>query len=225
MVYLKILFVVLVVTLSILSGCSSDEMDQLLKERDQYKKRIEVLERVNKQLLQKVETAQKEDSTEKSLSLNYIDNSDQRRFIARDLPLLILPKEGSGELNLIEANTVIEVEDFVEVNHEVWIYVTIPVFDAPMNMKGWVKEIDTEVYTKEIMQQVKSPIVVEEGTSVFKVDFGQIQSATPTKAEQKYNCFVSDEQDGYLALGCAGGGSFIVKKEEAIYPSVEKSKD
>ncbi len=212
----------LVILLFIVSGCSntteSIEIEGLKNERDQLKASVSVLTEENQQLRQDVSLAQKE---VEPLSFNYIETLEKKRFVPKELSLLVLPQEGSQTLNKIEANTVVEIQDFVEVNGEVWLHVTIPVFDSPTNMKGWIKEEESDLYTRETQELVKSPIKVIEGTNVFKVELvSEVSTVNAEKIESDQNCFISD-QDEYFALGCAGGTSFIVKKSDVVYPPLE----
>jgi hypothetical protein len=47
-------------------------------------------------------------------------------------------------------NTVVDVLDTADVKNVIWLYVSIPVYDTPINYKGWIKETDTVRYSKEI---------------------------------------------------------------------------
>ncbi|MBM6619435.1 hypothetical protein [Bacillus suaedaesalsae] len=203
----------------ILCGCSNNEIASIQAEADQYKKRIEALEIENRELQQKLTPVQLKQG---SLTLNYIEGKDKRRFVEQEVPLLLIPQVDAQVLNKIEPNTVVEVQDFVEVNQEVWLYVTMPVFDTPANMKGWIKEPDTQLYTVETQSKVKSPITLKEGTNVYKVNlFTEIQGTETTKTEVDQTCILSDEQEQFVALSCAGGASFIVKKSDIFFPPVE----
>jgi hypothetical protein len=194
-------------------------MEEISEERDQLKVRVETLTREIQQLHKQVSLGPKE---EESISLAYIEHREKNRFIPKDIPLLLVPQESSQKINQIEANTVVEVNDFVDVHGAVWLYVTIPVFDTSMNMKGWIKEIDTQLYTLERRELVKSPITLKVGTPVYGVDlFNQVNSVSTLELDVEKNCFISDSKDEYLALGCSGGTSFIVKKSNATYPEIE----
>ncbi|MFZ3588807.1 hypothetical protein ACOI1C_05885 [Bacillus sp. DJP31] len=210
----------LVASLIFVSGCSNTtELESMKAERDQLKARVVALSEENQQLRQEVSLVTK---VVEPLSFNYLEPLEKRRFVLKELPLLILPQVDSQSLNTISPNTVVEIQDFVEVNGEVWLHVTIPVFDSPTNMKGWIKEEDSELYTLEKQEFVKSPVMVKEGTNVYKVDLvTELSTVEAEKNEANQTCFISDEQDEYLALGCAGGTSFIVKKSDVVYPTLE----
>lgn len=203
----------------ILTACSNTETAvKTSNELDQYKKRIEVLEKENKELHQKQNeiTLQQKQGI---LTLNYIVSPEKHRFVEQNISLLLTPHIEAQVLNEIESNTVVEVHDFVEVNQEIWLYVTIPVFDTPTNMKGWIKETNTKLYTIENQSKVKSPITIKENTNVHKVDlFTEIQSSEATKAEIEQTCVLTDEQGEFVALSCAGGANYIVNKSEVMYP-------
>ncbi|WP_456279118.1 hypothetical protein [Bacillus sp. AK128] len=205
--------------LFVISGCSSDELSQLREERDQLRSKINLLEKENKQLRKE---ASQVPSNQDMLTFTYLDIKESHRFIPKEVPLLILPNKESQQLNQIQPNTVVEVHDFVDVNGEVWLHVTIPVFDTPINMKGWIKEIDTQLYTTEIQDLVSQPIFLKKGTPVYQFGlFNELQAVEPVEIDMDQNCFVSDRQDDFLALGCAGGTSYIVSKEFVVFPEVK----
>jgi hypothetical protein len=201
------------------SGCSSAELDQLRNERDQLKTRINVLEKKIQLLRKNVSEGEKDVDP---LTLSYMEVPELYRFIPKQVPLLLIPKKEAQQLNVVEPNTVVEVHDFVDVNGELWLYITIPVFDTPINMKGWIKETDTQLYTLDKQPTVTQPIIVKAGVPVYKVElFNQVQAIAPVEVEVDQRCFVSDQQEDFLALGCAGGGSYIVQKDYVTYPEVK----
>ncbi|KAA0550057.1 hypothetical protein FZW96_01555 [Bacillus sp. BGMRC 2118] len=203
----------------ILSACSNERMGSTTNELDQYKKRIENLEKENKELKGKLQPDQLK---QESLTLNYIEGTETRRFVEQEVPLLLTPQAHAEILNTIAPSTVVEVHDVVEVYQEIWLYVTIPVFDTPTNMKGWIKEEDTQLYTHETQPKVKSPVTLQGGTIVYKVDlFTEIQGTEAFKTEGDHICMISDEQEELVALSCGGGTSFIVKKQDIVFPPVE----
>ncbi|MBM7661902.1 hypothetical protein JOC85_002709 [Bacillus mesophilus] len=206
-------------TLLFITGCSSAELDQVRDERNQLEKRVALLEKEIQQLRKSNNNGTHDGET---LTLSYIENQQKHRFVDQNVPLLIQPHSEAQPLNEINANTVVEVHDYVDVNGELWLYVTIPVFDTPINMKGWIKETDTQLYTLEKQDQVTQPIILKVGTPVYKVElFNQTQAVETTELEMDQTCFVSDHQEEFLALGCVGGSSYIVNKAHVMYPEVK----
>jgi len=129
----------------------------------------------------------------KNISMLYIQPEYKKGFVKNELHILLLPLSGSPELNIIRPNTVVDVNDKVQVpqfnandpsqsdSSEVWLYVTIPVYDSPINMKGWIKEADTVPCTKENQKLVQSDIIIKADTPVYETyDFDKIPSLEPS---------------------------------------------
>jgi hypothetical protein len=196
------------------TGCVNPELQQ---ENKKLQATIEVLKQENVQLLIKLEEYKSQSS--QPLSMLFLEKQHNQRYIPKELPLLLFPQEGSSVLNLVQAHSVVTVNDFVDVYGEIWLHVTIPVFDSPMNMKGWIKEEDTELYTAEKKDDVMSPIHVPVDTPIYNVDLsGAITKVENETTQFEKYCFISDDQGEYVALGCAGGESIIVEKSEIRYP-------
>lgn len=216
--WLFILGILLIVYVCSITS-ESKEIQRIKAEREQLKASIGVLIGENQKLLHQLSLIKKDD---KPLTFTYLEPLESKRFIPVKLPLLVLPQDGTQILREINQNTVVEVLDFVDVNGEVWLYISVPVFDSSMNRKGWIKEEHSELYTLNKQELVESPIYVNEGTNVYKVDLvTEIYSVTAEKILNEQQCFISDKQEEYFALGCGGDISFIIKKSEIIYPSLE----
>ncbi|MBC7345786.1 MAG: hypothetical protein H5U03_10280, partial [Clostridia bacterium] len=79
----------------------------------------------------------------------YMEPPYNKRFVERELDLLILPYDKARALRRISPNTLVDVNDLVQVGGERWLYVTVPVYDTPVDIKGWVREADTVSFTKD----------------------------------------------------------------------------
>ncbi|MFD1737224.1 hypothetical protein ACFSCX_11740 [Bacillus salitolerans] len=202
------------------SGYMYKKMDGLRMENEQLINRMTVLKTENTKLLNMLENYKSQ--TTEPVSMLFLEKEHELRFVSKELPLLLFPQEGASGISQVPANTVVSINDIVSVNGETWLHITKPVFDSPMNMKGWIKEVDTELYTHQNKSLVKSPIIVPEQTPIFNVDFsGEIQMVENTTTQSTKQCFISDEQDDFFALGCGGGESLIVKKSQVVYPPIE----
>ena len=51
----------------------------------------------------------------------------------------------------------------MSVGQTLWYYVTIPVYDTPSNVKGWIQAKDTKAFTQDKVTQVQSDITVAAG--------------------------------------------------------------
>jgi hypothetical protein len=69
--------------------------------------------------------------------------------------------QNSVKINTIQPNSLITVEDAAtSEGSEVWLYVSIPVYDCPCNMKGWICEADTVALTEENRTKIQSDVAI-----------------------------------------------------------------
>lgn len=160
----------------------------------------------------------------KNISMLYIQPEYKKRFVKNELHILLLPLSGSPQLNIIRPNTVVDVNDVVQVesfNREVWLYVTIPVYDSAMNMKGWIKEADTVPLTKENQKLVQN-VTIKKGTPVYETfEFENISSLTPVILEYDKGGRLVKKKEGFFHLSCPGGLDIWVSEQYIVYPEVE----
>ncbi|WP_246941640.1 hypothetical protein [Bacillus pinisoli] len=202
-----------------LSGCTSEDLELLQNERNQLERRVQVLEQ---EVAELSKNTQKLANLNGTLTLSYLEKRETYRFIPDEIVLQLIPHNDSIAINKVNKGTVVEVFDYVDVNGEIWLYAGIPVFDNPVNMKGWIKESDTQLYSLEKQAMVIQPVVIKKGTSVYKVEISnQSEAVEPFLLEDEQICFVSDRQGEHVALGCADDSSYIVHKHEIVYPDVK----
>jgi len=91
-------------------------------------------------------------------------------FVEKEVYTKLTPHENAHILRQIEANTVIDVNDLVSIHGEEWLYVTVPVYDSPSNMKGWIKRSQAIPYTKELTKKVQGDVYIAKGTPIYEVD-------------------------------------------------------
>ena len=135
------------------------------------------------------------------LSINYFEYDVAKRFVEKKAFILGLPYSDSIKLNTIDAGTVISVIDAATMEDGNWLYVEIPVYDAPCNMKGWRKESDTVPYTKDRIKDVLGEVTFKDGNRLMR---GRIM----------------DQKNGMVELMCPGGENILVKESSLIFPEV-----
>lgn len=89
----------------------------------------------------------------------YIEPKYKVNFIEKELKLLSLPHEKSYVLRIIQSNALVQINDLIEVKGKRWLNVTAPVYDTPMDFKGWIKESDTVPFTEEKEKKFKVMLV------------------------------------------------------------------
>jgi outer membrane murein-binding lipoprotein Lpp len=214
----KIIAIFLILLVVLISGCSNPTQT-INNENIQLKSRVAQLENdLNDKNNQITEL---QNINFDPLTINYIENLTTKRFVEKQCDLLGLPIINSVKLNKIYENTVVTILDTVDVVNNIWFYVEIPVYDSPSNMKGWIKESDTVLYTKDKINSVQSDVRIKEGVAVYEVfEFSMIKTTKPYKAEDYLRGRIEEKRDGYARLGCPGGNTIWVKEDSIIYPEV-----
>lgn len=215
----KVILITLVFFAILMGGCSKDS-EAIKNENIMLKNKISQLE---EELKSKSNVTTEDKINEISgLTINYIGNTNKKRFVEKQIDLLALPINNSIKLNTILQNTVITIYDTANVDNIIWLYVSIPVYDSPSNYKGWIKEADTIAYTKDIMSKVQSNITVKSGAKAYETEnFEEIKTATPYKSSGDEQGRIQERKEGYVKLECAGGKTIWVKDTEVIYPEID----
>ena len=215
----RLISIMLTVLIVMLVGCSSD--NKVVKnQNEQLKSRISQLEKdLNVKNSKLIELQNKE---LKNLTINYVQNTNNKRFVEKQRDLFSLPSDNTIKLNSIEKNTVVTVLDTANVNNIIWLYISIPVYNSPSNYKGWIKESDSLPYTKDKISKVQSDVKIRKGEDIYEVDeFADIKSAKPHKAQDGEHGRIGEKKDRYISLQCSGGKTIWVKEDSVIYPEIE----
>ena len=216
----KITYIILIIFVVLTSGCSNSNQAAVKFENEQLKNKITHIEKDLNDKNSKITELQNKDLS--NLTINYIQNENSRRFVEKQCGLNGLPINNSIKLNTIKENTVVTILDTANVNNVIWIYVVIPVYDSPSNMKGWIKEAETVLYTKSKVKSVQSEVLVKNGEAVYEIfDFENRKSNTPYKANDVVRGRIEEKRDGYVRLSCPGGNTIWVKENSIIYPEVD----
>lgn len=220
-----IAFLTILATASTLAvGYSYNKFNALeneINKKDQRIKEMELLvEEKNREVKQLTQN-----KGDEYISMTYIENNEKRRFVEKAAHILALPRLEAAPLRGVEENAVVEINDMVLTGKgEMWLYVTIPVYDGPTNMKGWLKESDTVPYTKEKQKLVRSDIVIKEGTPVFQgFEFNANIHTALAKVNGDKRGRIGNRKEGYVRLDCPGGETIWVEEKYLIYPKVQES--
>jgi len=157
------------------------------------------------------------------LSMTYITYNEKSRFVPKASQILALPIKGSYVFRPIEPNTVVTVFDAVSTGqNDLWLYVGIPVYDSPVNMKGWITEADTVALTRDNVKLVQSDVIVGKGTDIYEVfEFEKISTTNPVKENFDKRGRLVEKRHGWARLSCPGGSDIWVQEKDLIYPIVE----
>lgn len=215
----RLINIILIILAMLISGCSNSSQ-AVKNENEQLKSKVAQLEKdLNDKDLKLTEL---QNNGLGSLTINYIENTNSKRFVEKQCDLAALPMDNSIKLNTIKENTVVTVLDTANVNDIIWYYVSIPVYDSPSNYKGWVKESNTVTYTKDKMKSVQGDVLVKTGEDVYEgFEFSVIKSARPYKAGDGIRGRIEEKRDGYVRLSCPGGKDIWVKEGSIVYLGVD----
>lgn len=210
-------FVVLFFIFSVIIINYSNESNNFKSENNQLKDKILQLEKSISDL-----KLTKENTNTKTLSIYYLEVNDKVRFIEKENYILALPESGSLVMRPISPNTLATVHQKALVNDESWLFVQIPTYDSPINNRGWIREADTAVYTKDKMKLVQSDVEIKAGSEVYETfEFKDIKKTTPIKLIMNDSGRLEEKRDGYCRIFHAGGRDIWVKESSIIYPEVK----
>lgn len=178
----------------------------------------------NKNIIQSTKPINKQENlqsnSDSNLTINYIENKYQKVFVENKIDLFALPLDDSIILNTIYENTVVNVIDTAEVNNVIWLYVSIHVYDTSSNYKGWIKESDASLYTKDKINKVQGHVTVKEGEDIFETyNFEDISITEPYKSNNDGGR-IEERKDGFVRIQCAGGKTIWVKEISIVFPEV-----
>jgi outer membrane murein-binding lipoprotein Lpp len=183
----------------------------------------------NTDLSGKIEALQTENTALKSgaeqldsLSMAYQTYADKQRLVPKESRIYALPIQGFKILRPIEANTVVQVFDAASCqDQQLWLYVAVPVYDTPVNMKGWIPEAETVKLTKDNVGLVQGDVFLKAGTPIYEVErFAEIRQAAPVKITGDTRGRIEKRQESFAYLRSPGGWNFWVEAKYLIFPPV-----
>lgn len=223
--FLRVVVLGLILTL-ILGGCSAADsvadgtdakIAKLESENHTLNDRVASIE--NEKIRLQAEVA----SVEQQLSLNYIDYPSSKRFVPKPSQIRALPLNYAIIFRPIEPNSVVTVFDAAYSENKVlWLYVSVPVYDSPTNMKGWIPEKETIALTKDNVKLVQSDVTLCEGTMIYEIfEYEKISETKPVQAYSEQRGRVEEKKDGWARLSCPGGLTIWVLEKDLKYPEIE----
>lgn len=223
--FLRVVVLGLIVTI-ILGGCTTAKsvaegtdakIAKLESENQTLRDRVASIENEKMNLLAVVA------SFEQRLSLNYMDYPSSKRFVPKLSQICALPLNDAIIYRPIEPNSVVTVFDAAySENKELWLYVSVPVYDSPTNMKGWIPEKETIELTKDNVKLVQSDVTLGEGTMIYEVfEFEKILETKAVQAYSEQRGRVEEKKDGWARLSCPGGLTIWVLEKNLKYPEIE----
>ncbi len=217
----RIILSFILISCILLSGCSNDSQ-AIKNENEKLKNTITQLENKLKEKDSKINELQNNELELSSLPIIYIQNKSSRKFVEKQCNLLALPIDNSIKFRPILENTVIDILDTASVNNVAWLYVSIPVYDSPMNYKGWIKEADTVAYTKDKINKVQSDVKVKKGEAIYETEsFDAIGMVKPYNAGIIDHGRIEEKRDGYVKMECPGGKTIWVRESAVIFPELD----
>jgi hypothetical protein len=204
----KLWFLILMLSTTVLiAGCSNQA---------NLNSRIQSLENENVDLKLKLEQVN-------SLSMIYQDYEDKQRFVPKESQIYALPIKDFNILRKVEENTIVQVLDAAQCHdQQLWLYVSVPVYDSPINYKGWIQESETIKLTKDNVKQVQGDVFLREGTPVYEVvKYDEISSSASTKISYDIRGRIKNKQGSFVYLMSPGGWYFWVEEKYLIFPTVD----
>lgn len=225
----KVVILFLIVSLTI-SGCASSENDILKQDNENLQNRILSLTKEKNSLEARLNDIEEKLNEKQWIpSVTYCDYDFENRLVLSQLDVHLYPGKKAPVIGNIHSNTLIRVIDSGLLENEdrdVWLYIEFPVYDTPMNNRGWVKEKDTSELTEENREQVRRNIVVRKGTSIFETfSYSDIINTEQTKLTYDVSGRFEEEVEGYVHVFCAGGLDFWVEKKFIEFPKIEDTND
>lgn len=223
---MKRIIVALSITVAILTAGNLYQYNQLYSVRKAHgllKTQANGLISANENMLNKLALIEAELESYKNkyqepITINYVYYKEASILVTKETSLYSLPSPNSIGLNYIEPYTVAAVEDAASMkDNEIWLYVSIPVYDSPTNYKGWIKEAHTEEITLHNREKILNGITVSKKATVYLDE--------PLKNSEKLSYDLSGkilaDNNGYVLVSTAGGFSFWVEKKYIVYPDIK----
>lgn len=195
----------------------------LIKKNELLNKKYEEVSEANRNLKAKLI---EEEKINISFSYSGLPKNEEVRIVPKETDLLVSPYNGAWKLNKIWKNTLITVHDKVSVSSDIeknsmWYFVSIPVYDTPMNYKGWIRVEDTIDYNEETKMILQGDVNIPKGSKIIK-SFDLPNKEDEIKyqtTEYEMRGRIEDRKNGFVLIACPGGLSYWVKEEDIEYPS------
>lgn len=173
----------------------------------------------------KTEKAQLESKLEdiNQIGILYYSYNDKKRFVQEETGIRSLPISWLQPIRSIPSNSVIEVIDSGMYKDDLlWLYVSVPVYDTPVNNKGWVPESKTLPLTTDHIKLVQSDVTLKAETPIYHVEqFNDIASSKPVLTSHELKGRIEKRQGFFIYMMSPGGSNYWVEEKYIIYPTID----
>ena len=148
-----------------------------------------------------------------TLSVTYTGYEESYRFVSQAAPVLWMPDDTSPKVCDLN-DTLVEVMFAGYTTYDTtWLFVVFRTYDTPTNNRGWIRESNTEKYTKENQKLVKD-IIIPKGT------LGVDKNENYVESYDQFGFIEKQEEDKVLIM-FAGGKEAWYYKKDLKYPSLD----
>lgn len=192
---------------------SNEQYQLLIQENSSLKAEIDELQNLISELKKNGEL--KELNNTEFINVAYIGYDQQYRYIEADKEIFWYPSDSALKVTSLPENALVEVL-FAGYPHEneIWLFVVVPVFDTPSNNRGWIRESDTQKYTKQILKNIEAGIIIRKGTIGYNSGGGEVVT------EQDSKGLVEKRENGKVLVMFAGGYETWYNEEDLAYPDI-----
>lgn len=153
------------------------------------------------------------------------------------MPHHIIDREDIPIVNEISEKTIVNVLERVSIgDNSIWLRVSIPVYDTPMNNKGWIEEKNVSEYNDKNKKLALNGIIIKKNTKIY---FTYSRPVNTSKLLElisdiqisedvilrdnsllEYDVIgkIENSINGYCNITIAGGEEFWVKEKDIVYP-------
>ena len=148
-----------------------------------------------------------------TLSVTYTGYEESYRFVSKSAPVLWMPDDSSPKVCDLN-DTLVEVIFAGYTTYDTtWLFVVFRTYDTPTNNRGWIRESNTEKYTKENQKFVKD-IIIPKGT------LGVDKNENYVESYDQFGFIEKQEEDKVLIM-FAGGKEVWYYKKDIKYPPLD----
>ena len=147
----------------------------------------------------------------RDLSVSYIGYEQQYRYIESGKAIYWFPSDTAIKVTSTSGNTLAEVLFAgYTAESDVWLFVIIPTFDTPSNNRGWIRESDTKKYSKLILKDIETGIIIREGIIGYQDGIGGAVTEQDSKG-------IIEKRENGRALIMLAGGKEVWYDEKDLY--------
>jgi hypothetical protein len=161
--------------------------------------------------------------------ITYLNSSKEGElgFVENGVEMRMWPGIKDTIVNVIPAGTLVKLLDKVQIESEnkvrekYWYYVEYIPFDTPMNVKGWIKADEFQMYTEDMKSQVLQPVELKKGSKLFHGDEVPDEDDFTSYVTWMFRrAAISRREDGYIYLDFPGGENGWTLQENISYPLI-----